>query len=248
MYRIESCSNSGPPLFAIVLCLTFTILDNTGCSNGYAIDEHNDPVLEAVYDYLQASAPDLTDLEKEVLCRERRVEEITGWPFQDRLKHHRLFYYPKTNLQSGVYIVSVDAKKSVTALDDIDDFNRILQDECVHIRTAEDAAWIAQLFLKVYYSWGSLYLGYELGVNVIREIDDIEFADETERDTIVSECHVLPPSIEDQNGTFTYRLWSWEKDGSGRLETHEVVVNETGIVTLKRTFVKGGVGLWVGLR
>jgi hypothetical protein len=204
--------------------------------------------VEAVYDYIRYSSPKLDGFERELVLGERAVKEIRGWPFQDRLTHHRLFSYPKGNLQHGAYIVAVDDRLLVTELDGIDDFNEILRKEGIRILTEEDASRAAQLFLKTYFSSGSLYYGYDLGVNVINSVDDIKFASIAERDAIARSYKICPPVLTRRGTRYSYVLWSWQMSGNGLLATHEVILDEKRVVDLKTERLKSMVGEWMGDR
>lgn len=207
-----------------------------------------DASLQAVYDYVRYSAPDLELFEREWVVRERLVKEIRGWPFQDKLQHHRLFSYPKgSNFQHGAYIVAVDDRQLITEFNDIEDFNDLLRREAVRIISADDAERVAQLFLKTYYAAGSLYYGCDLGVCVITSVDDIKFSNRREHDEIARSYKIEPPTLARHDTEYVYVLWSWQETG-GVLARDTVILDDKRVVDHKEERLKAMVGDWVGER
>jgi len=212
-------------------------------------EARQDPAINAVYDYVQYQFPGLGKEERDAILRDHLVTEIQGWPFQAHIKEHRLFAFPKgTNPMHGIYLLTVDKKLTVWPLRDRRDFNELLQLEGIRIESKEDALDAAQLFLKCFRVRNVLYLGYKLGVNVIASVDDIKFKTEAEKVALSREFTVRPPQLTKDGEGFHYTLFSWEPEGSGALERHDLLMDDKGIVKSTSVLLRNRVGSWVGER
>jgi len=208
-----------------------------------------DAAIEAVFDYVKSTCPYLTQPERAEILRARSVREVKDWPFQDRLQRHRLFVFPNGwTFNEGATIVAVGDDLLPFPIDDARDFNELLQKEGILVRAAEEARKAAELFLKCYRVKYVLDHGLELGVNVIQSPDDILFRDEIEKAALTKEIQIEPPKLIGSVGKWRFRFYSWEKEGSGLLEKHEIVISQRAIVEYTTTPLKGDVGMWSGVR
>mgnify|MGYP001142147973 CR=1 FL=1 len=237
-------------LLTVILISSFTVAAHSSTSEIVPGGEaRQDPPIEAVYDYVHYQFPGLCMEERDAILRDHLVKEIQGWPFQDRIRDHRLFAFPKgTNPMHGMYLLTVDKGLTVWPLRDQRDFNELLQVEGIRIESKEDALDAAQLFLKCSRIRNVLYLGYNLGVNVIESVDDIKFETDAEKVALSKEFVVRPPQLTKEGECFHYTLFSWEPEGSGALERHDLLIDDKGIVKSTSVLLRNRVGSWVGER
>lgn len=204
------------------------------------------PFRVAVYEYLRSGALDAET--KESALRKDSIVEVLGWPLQDRFRGHKLFAYPR-NLRHDEYeIVAVDNEFHVWPLADRREFNELLQREGIRVLSESDALLTAQLFLKVYFVSQVIDYGWELGVNVVSSLDEIDFTSDEERREFEREITIARPLLTKQGSVFEYVLYSWKRFGSGLLSKHIVRIDENGIQDLDSRGLKNDVGRWRGLR
>jgi len=213
------------------------------------VPEQLDPYVSAVYDYVSGTCPFLQQTQRDDILQGQLVREIKDWPLQERLRRHRLFVFPLgSSFNRGASLVAVGDDFVPFPVDDVRDFNELLQKEGILIHGPQEARAVAELFLKCYRVNYVFNYGYDLGVNVVRSIEDIKFKSEIEKVEFGQKFQIEPPTILSKGEGYRFVFYSWEREGSGRFERNEVFINPKGIKDYRTIFLKGGVGMWHGAR
>jgi hypothetical protein len=201
----------------------------------------------AVYDYIARDDPSLTPEERQQVLEDHLVQEVTGWPFQERIKNHRLYAYQRGSSTHAFTLVSVDAKQFVSPLSDQSAFNVLLREEGILIKNDEDAEGFAQLFLTCYFVTQVVDFRWELGVNVVRSVDDISFRNRSEKKQLAKVLDIRPPELTREGSLYHYVVYGWEKIGTGSVFRYRVVLDAKGITGYKRTKIKADIGRYENL-
>jgi hypothetical protein len=203
-----------------------------------------DPQLAAVQKYIRYGDVDLGQEERTEILDEGLIREVKGWPFQDKLKEHRLFAFQRGWNKQNFTLVAVEKSGLVSEIKDKEGFDRLLISENVQIATADDARDAAQLFLNCYRVTKVLYYNWELGINVVRTVDDIEFDDPKEKVETASQVKIQPPALTKESDGYRYLLYGWDRVGSGGLWRYEILIDRNGVKDYRRTLILGEVGAW----
>lgn len=199
---------------------------------------------KAVVEHFETAARVVTPEEKLGVPRTVEVREVSGWPFQDRIRGHDLMVAVVKTGYARYRLVAVDNNLAVWEIKDRDDFNQLLRREGISIKTAEDASLAAQLFLSATRIGYLLDSGWELGVNVVRRIEDITFRDKADRDRLIRSVRLQGPKVSTVNDDYEFSVYAWEKVGSGAVKRYRVLLSDRGIKELAIDHLIGNVGAW----